>query len=84
MDANKQIAELRSALEPLLEAARCMADPEHCMHHCREHLPWAAMRDKAHAALDRAIPGSPGHPSSPAATSAGARNGEPQSSEDAR
>ena len=38
-------------LERLYEAARCMADPEHCLHAQREHLPWQALADQAQAAI---------------------------------
>ncbi len=44
-------AALVAELQRLYEAARCMADPEHCLHGQRTHLPWRALADQARAAL---------------------------------
>ena len=46
--------ELLAELQRLYEAARTMADPEHCLHATREYLPWCALADKARAAIAKA------------------------------
>lgn len=38
-------------LQRMYEAARCMADPKHCLYEYREHLPWKDLADKARAIL---------------------------------
>jgi len=48
--ASAQAGLLRE-LERLYEAARCMADPEHCLHASREHLPWRELAAQAQAAI---------------------------------
>ena len=48
---------LLAELERLYEAARCMADPEHCLRAYREHLPWLALADQARAAIRTATDG---------------------------
>lgn len=42
---------LLAELERMYEAARCMADPEHCLHAQRDELPWNALADQARAAI---------------------------------
>lgn len=46
--------ELLAEIERLYEAARCMADPEHCLHATRDFLPWADLANQAKAAIARA------------------------------
>ena len=46
--------ELLEELQRMYEAARCMADPEHCLHEQREELPWRELADKARAAIAKA------------------------------
>jgi hypothetical protein len=46
--------ELLAELKRLYEAARTMADPEHCLHATREYLPWRTLADKARAAIAKA------------------------------
>lgn len=45
---------LVTELERLYEAARCMADPEHCLHHTREYLPWNELAAQAKKAISQA------------------------------
>jgi hypothetical protein len=46
--------ELLSELRRLYEAANCMADPEHCLHATRDHLPWKDLAEKARVAIAHA------------------------------
>ena len=45
---------LLDELKRLYEAARCMADPEHCLHEQRESIPWKEMANKAKQAISKA------------------------------
>lgn len=50
-DLREVNAGLLRELERLYEAARCMADPEHCLHAQREYLPWVELAAQAQAAI---------------------------------
>lgn len=46
--------DLLAELERMYEAARMMADPEHCLYEHREHLPWKDLAAKAKTAISKA------------------------------